>query len=126
MNKNYKYKIGDTIEIRSDLQVYEQCGNSMVTPFMKGFLGKTATITDIHKNFYLIDIDNGVGIWTEEMFIKKDNRGKPIWIKYSYSNDCEWDYVCPYCHKSKNCWGHFKYCPWCGKQILFDEENKGF
>ena len=69
-NKSYKYKynIDDIITIRDDLKLYAMYGGSMVSNFMICYLGRTAKVTERSNGLYRLDIDNGIEVWTEDMF----------------------------------------------------------
>lgn len=68
-----KYKVGDKVKIREDLIVDNVYGSDSFAEEMAQYKGKTATITDVYRDKYEIDIDNGSWYWTDEMFEDKDN-----------------------------------------------------
>lgn len=62
-----KYRVGDKVRIRSDLQIYCQYGNYIF--FQGKYRGCNAIIIkvdDLYKD-YRLDIDNGEWCWTDEM-----------------------------------------------------------
>ena len=66
-----KYKIGDKVRIRRDLEVEERYGCNVFTKSMEQFKGKLVTIIDvscvIDKTFYDIKEDDRNFFWTDEM-----------------------------------------------------------
>jgi len=64
-----KFKIGDLVRIRPDLEftVNKSIG---VVPSMCAYGGSIAKITKVGKGFYNLDIDNCKWAWSDEMFIK--------------------------------------------------------
>ena len=66
-----KYKVGDKVRIRRDLEVEERYGDNSFTTIMEQFKGKLVTIIDvvcvIDKTFYNIKEDNMNFFWTDEM-----------------------------------------------------------
>ncbi len=59
-----KYKVGDKVRVRSDLEVGKNYG------FVKGmqeYLGKEATIIFKNKYIYYLDIDENIFNWNDEM-----------------------------------------------------------
>lgn len=71
-----KHQVGDKVRIKSkewwDKQPKNKCGSikfkeSFIEP-MTIYCGKVATITNIKKGGYIIDIDMGYWNWTNEMF----------------------------------------------------------
>lgn len=75
-----KYKVGDKVKIREDLEVGRQYGADGFAREMEQYKGKTATIANVYDNVYYIevdDVDNSYR-WTDEMFedvkeVKTDN-----------------------------------------------------
>jgi len=65
-------KIGDTVQVRSDLVEFKTYGAINTTPEMAGLGGETATITSIRvfndTPLYYIDIDENGWRWSREMF----------------------------------------------------------
>lgn len=66
-----KYKVGDKVLIREDLEVSKYYGSCSVVPRMKKYLGQIATIERIDiDGDYEIDLDDKEWSWTEEMIEK--------------------------------------------------------
>ena len=65
-----KYKVGDKVKIREDLEVEHLYGNRVwVTQKMHNLRGKIAHITEVNKyGKYCIDLDNSEYLWVDEMF----------------------------------------------------------
>jgi hypothetical protein len=66
-----KYKVGDKVKIREDLEVGEHYGNDSFTEEMEQYKGQIATIKEIGGiiyNGYYIDLDDDGWHWTDEMF----------------------------------------------------------
>lgn len=80
-----KYKVGDKVRVRSDLERYDSQGNiknyymedgsssNTVVPYMLELAGKIVTITRYDYNQYLVEkLDSGwkseTLCWTDEMF----------------------------------------------------------
>lgn len=65
-----KYKVGDKVKVREDLEVGETYGADKFVIGMEYYKGKTAIITDRYDNTYRVNIDNDyIGWnWTDEMF----------------------------------------------------------
>lgn len=61
-----KYKVGDKVIIRKDLNVCEKYGGAVVTGDMVRYCGETVTIYEVHSNYYRI-IEHAF-CWTDEMF----------------------------------------------------------
>ena len=66
-----KYKIGDKVRVREDLEVGKEYGNDYVINSMLSLKGKTVTICNIDDNEYKIKEDFQKHWWTEEMFSGK-------------------------------------------------------
>ena len=96
-----KYKVGDKVRIRRDLEVEERYGDVFFTRNMGKFKGKVVTIIDIvcarDKTFYTIKEDSMNFFWSDEMIECKvyDNLDK-FWddwknektiVKFNNSND---------------------------------------
>lgn len=65
-----KYKVGDTVKIKSDLKTNINYGGYNLNPTgsMTEYLGKETTITKIRDgSSYDLDIDDGHYYWTDEM-----------------------------------------------------------
>ena len=69
-----KYKVGDKVKIREDLEVGRQYGADDFVRGMEQYKGKTATIANVYNNVYHINVDDNnnddafVWHWTDEMF----------------------------------------------------------
>ena len=65
-----KYKIGDKVKIREDIETWDKYGHETVTPAMAKFAGKLVTISERYDTFkvYNINDDGGIWAWTDEMF----------------------------------------------------------
>ena len=68
-NKIMKYKVGDKVKIREDLEDGQLYGNEVFVGNMMACRGRIAIIDDIIcDNRYYIDIDQEYCVWTDEMF----------------------------------------------------------
>ena len=68
-----KYKIGDKVLVRSDLEKGKKYGDEVFMSDMLFFRGKIVTIEHIdHPNYYRIKEDPEQWYWTDEMFIEKE------------------------------------------------------
>lgn len=68
-----KYKVGDKVKVRSDLELYKVYGTDSFTSRMEEMKGKTVTIAHVSEDKYSIK-EFGYG-WTDEMFeglVKED------------------------------------------------------
>lgn len=65
-----KYKVGDKVRVRSDLQISRRYGTYMFASGMDDYKGSVVTISKAHQNlyFYCIEEDRGRWIWADEMF----------------------------------------------------------
>lgn len=66
-----KYKVGDSVKIRSDLANFEKLDNCLISPDMKRQAGKTFKIRKVRREFnnrYLLEGDDQKWNWTSEMF----------------------------------------------------------
>lgn len=69
-----KYKIGDKVLIRSDLEEGKKYGDEVVMSDMLFFKGKIVTIEHVdHPNCYRIKEDLDQWHWTDEMFVGKES-----------------------------------------------------
>lgn len=69
-----KYKIGDKVLVRSDLEESKKYGNAVVMSNMLYFKGKIVTIEHVdHFNCYRIKEDPDQWHWTDEMFVGKES-----------------------------------------------------
>ena len=67
-----KYKIGDKVLVRPDLEEGETYGDEVVMSDMLYFKGKIVTIEHVdHPNCYRIKEDPDQWHWTDEMFSEK-------------------------------------------------------
>lgn len=68
-----KYKVGDKIKIREDLVEGEWYGYEYFSKYMKKFLGKVCTISDINENTYVLEEDDESikWYWTDEMIERR-------------------------------------------------------
>ena len=62
-----KFKVGDKIKVRKDLEVGKQYGEDLFTNTMHNYLGKSATVAYKGNKKYRLDIDGGFYSWTDEM-----------------------------------------------------------
>lgn len=68
-----KYKIGDKVLVRPDLEENKKYGDEVVISDMLFFRGKIVTIEHIdHPDYYRIKEDPDQWYWTDEMFIEKE------------------------------------------------------
>ena len=71
-----KYKVGDKVKIRADLIEGEYYGCEYFSCYMKKFLGKVCTISDIYEDAYILkeDEETWKWRWTDEMIedVKED------------------------------------------------------
>lgn len=65
-----RYKAGDKVRVRSDLQISRRYGIYMFASGMDDYKGGVVTISKAHQNlyFYRIEEDGGRWIWADEMF----------------------------------------------------------
>lgn len=65
-----KYKVGDKVRVRRDLQTSRRYGSYVFSSGMDHYKGSVVTISKEHQNlyFYCIEEDEERGIWTDEMF----------------------------------------------------------
>lgn len=66
-----KYKVGDKVKIREDLDVDKIYGNWDCSADMARCRGMIATIVECYGNYYCIDVDDKCYNWTDEMFEEK-------------------------------------------------------
>jgi len=66
-----KYKVGDKVRVKEDLSHKEQYGEFGVMEDMENYKNKVATITQVDRARYRLDIDKdapgGRWAWTDEM-----------------------------------------------------------
>lgn len=64
-----KYKVGDKVRVRSDLEESERYGDQTFVKQMEKYKGKLVTISEEHPRFYYIKEDKDENwCWTDEMF----------------------------------------------------------
>ena len=63
-----KYKVGDKVVLRSDLEVGERYGCQKYVSNMVKYRGLEAVVERKHGTFYMISVDNKRFAWTDEMF----------------------------------------------------------
>jgi hypothetical protein len=64
-----KYKVGDKVRVRSDLEESETYGDQTFVKQMEKYKGKLVTISEEHPRFYYIKEDKDENwCWTDEMF----------------------------------------------------------
>lgn len=69
-----KYKIGDKVLVRPDLEEGKKYGDAVVMSDMLSFRGKIVTIEHVdHPNCYRIKEDPDQWHWTDEMFVGKES-----------------------------------------------------
>jgi len=67
MPRILKYKVGDTVRIKKDLEVGEIYGGVSFVEEMQQYLGQTTTIIRVTPSYYNLKIDKGVWSWSDEM-----------------------------------------------------------
>jgi ribosomal protein S17 len=72
---NMKYKIGDKVRVREDLEIGDYYGAQTFEYPMNKFIGTLVTISEVRKDEYLIEEDGTYG-WTDEMFEGKVRESK--------------------------------------------------
>ena len=82
-----KYKVGDKVKIRKDLEMGKAYGVLKFTPKMCDFRGKIARITEVNSDGeYRIDLSPHCFYWTDEMLedvdmeVQKVHRGVTITV----------------------------------------------
>lgn len=75
-----KFKVGDKVRVREDLEVDKKYGNKDFIDLMEQYKGKIVTIASIESNYYVIEEDNGTWAWTDEMLepIEKESKNMNI------------------------------------------------
>lgn len=63
-----KYRVGDKVRVRNDLETLQFYGDDFFTSSMERFKGQIVTIIGVGKNKYFIKEDESRCYWTEEMF----------------------------------------------------------
>ena len=83
-----KYKVGDKVKIREDLEVGRQYGADDFARGMEQYKGKTATIANVYNNVYHLEVDDDdneycTWHWTDEMLegVFKFNVGDKVRVR---------------------------------------------
>lgn len=63
-----KYKVGDKVRVRSDLQISRRYGSYMFSSGMDHYKGSVVAISEVYLTCYCIEEDKGIWKWTDEMF----------------------------------------------------------
>lgn len=63
-----KYKVGDKVRVRKDLQIGTNYGACMFVSGMNDYKGSVVTISKVYSTYYCIEEDIGTWMWTDEMF----------------------------------------------------------
>ena len=66
-----KYKVGDKVRVREDLEKGKLYGDYSVNEDMFSLRGKIVTICNIEYGFYMLEEDLHKWCWTDEMFFGK-------------------------------------------------------
>lgn len=85
-----KYKIGDKVKIREDLEIGKEYNDCTFIKNMEQYKGKIATIYYCYSDgSYDIDLDDGEWYWTDDMLedvieeaIESENKEKTVDIGY--------------------------------------------
>lgn len=62
-----KYKVGDKVKVREDLEVDKRYGTEEFIEKMEEYKGKIVTIDTVNEDDYYIEEDKQTWSWTEEM-----------------------------------------------------------
>ena len=70
-----KYKVGDKVKVRKDLEVDKRYGTEEFIEEMEEYKGKIVTIDTVNEDDYYIEEDKQSWSWTEEMLedIEEEN-----------------------------------------------------
>lgn len=70
-----KYKVGDKVKVREDLEVDKRYGTEEFIEEMEEYKGKIVTIDTVNEDDYYIEEDKQSWSWTEEMLedIEEEN-----------------------------------------------------
>ena len=76
-----KYKLGDKVKVREDLEVGKEYNDTLFINDMLQYKGKIAVITYVADDdgYYEIDLDDGEWAWTDKMFedvVESENKDK--------------------------------------------------
>lgn len=63
-----KYKVGDKVRVRSDLQINGSYGAYTLVSEMSDYKGSVVAISEVYLTCYCIEEDKGIWKWTDEMF----------------------------------------------------------
>lgn len=63
-----KYKVGDKVRVRSDLQINRSYGAYAFVSEMSDYKGSVVAISEVYLTCYCIEEDKGIWKWTDEMF----------------------------------------------------------
>lgn len=63
-----KYKVGDKVRVRSDLQINGSYGAYTFVSEMSDYKGSVVAISEAYLTCYCIEEDKGIWKWTDEMF----------------------------------------------------------
>lgn len=62
-----KYKVGDKVRVRSDLQINGSYGAYTFVSEMSDYKGSVVAISEVYLTCYCIEEDKGIWKWTDEM-----------------------------------------------------------
>lgn len=62
-----KYKVGDKVRVRSDLQINRSYGAYTFVSEMSDYKGSVVAISEVYLTCYCIEEDKGIWKWTDEM-----------------------------------------------------------
>ena len=63
-----RYKVGDKVRVRSDLQINRRYGAYTFVSEMSDYKGSVVAISEVYLTCYCIEEDKGICKWTDEMF----------------------------------------------------------
>lgn len=63
-----KYKVGDKVRVRSDLQINGRYGAYTFVSEMSDYKGSVVAISEVYLTCYCIEEDKGIWKWTDGMF----------------------------------------------------------
>lgn len=63
-----KYKVGDKVRVRRDLQINRSYGAYTFVSEMSNYKGSVVAISEVYLTCYCIEEDKGIWKWTDEMF----------------------------------------------------------